>query len=209
MVELPTGGTNRQVATAEGPTSETQPADSGAGGQVVTAKGPKRVLEPTAGNPDKLDKNYGATGWKRQWSVETDRGPGKTWQEVIKESQKENTASWPYQYHQKDLDENHREHVDPWGLKEGFWMAVRVHVPLLHLFAKEKWTPSSRDGYYQSLRGLRKMPFGMEYETYAVLIQIISYLTIPMLIAAISGFYKRGEIGSHNASQGNGGGHGH
>lgn len=36
----------------------------------------------------------------------------------------------------------------------GFWMALKVHVPLLHLSAKEKWEPAAVTGCYRSMCGV-------------------------------------------------------
>ena len=131
------------------------------------------------------------------WKTRTGAAEGPAWEELDKFQQGE------------------------WTWRDGFWMAVKVHVPLIHLWAKEKWEPAAVEGWYFSPtappghRGsfkshMRKMWWGMEYETYAVIAQIISYLTIPMLITAIGGFYKSDPAShGHHHTHSHGGEHGH
>jgi hypothetical protein len=117
----------------------------------------------------------------KDWECRLGNGGGEAWQAADANGQ-----AWPL------FSEAHRSGGEVWNLQDGFWMAIKVHVPLLHLWAKEKWVPASSGGWYYSPLGMRKMWFGMEYETYAVIAQIISYLTIPMLITAVRNSFYRG-----------------
>jgi hypothetical protein len=86
-----------------------------------------------------------------------------------------------------------KKRKDAWGWRDGFWVALNVQIPLIHLWARDEWEPSSDDAEI-GLPGLTtSIPPGMEFETFACVVQLFSYLTIPMIIASISRRYKRRE----------------
>lgn len=113
-------------------------------------------------------------------------------------------GQWPFKVDPTQKDRG----AEQWNIGDGFWMTLKVHVPLLHLWAKSKWEPASAAGWYYSPFGMRPMWYGMEYETYAVIAQIVSYLLIPMLLTAlVNAFLKGHESVEHEHKHG--GGHGH
>lgn len=146
---------------------------------------------------------------RNPWSHRTGAAPGPSWQSIGSAKDTDQEA-WPFQ--SKVPAKEYGEPV--WTWRDGFWMAIKVHVPLIHLWAKEKWEPAAVQGwYYCPVRRetfdshhtnlhMRPMWWGMEYETYAVIAQIVSYLTLPMLISALGGFYRSHESGAHGHSHG-------
>lgn len=80
-----------------------------------------------------------------------------------------------------------------WGPADGLWVALNVQIPLIHLWARDEWEPASQTGYWGCWFGVWQLPWSMQYETLAGLIQAFSYLTIPMVIAAGSRMVKRRE----------------
>lgn len=181
------------------------------------------ILVPVSSHPPAGDAYDHRTG----------RAIGTPWQFLGKEE------DWPFETREsgheiethgedaaknKKTSEAQQSHLKPWDWQDGFWMAVKVHVPLIHIWAKEKWEPAAVQGYYYCPTPkegykdddghlihphMRPMWWGMEYETYAVIAQIVSYLTIPMLITAVGGFYKSQSQGSHHSHHAHHHGHAH
>jgi hypothetical protein len=70
---------------------------------------------------------------------------------------------------------------DSWTPLDAFWVAVRINVPLVNLGVKTDWSPSSE-----------RIPWlGISYETYAGLVALTSWITVPLFLAAFSGVLKR------------------
>ncbi|MDB6137548.1 MAG: hypothetical protein JWO94_620, partial [Verrucomicrobiaceae bacterium] len=79
-----------------------------------------------------------------------------------------------------------------WSQSDGFWVALNVQVPLIHLWARDQWQAASKPGYWGTWFHIWPL-FGLQYETFAGLIQLFSYLTLPMLIASLGRAFKRRE----------------
>ena len=148
---------------------------------ITEAKPPIKVVsESEQGYQARMDAwNHSVEAVVQQqqfaWSENNGRPPGRPW------PTHENSDPVPYR----------AEADDQWGIWDGFWVTLNVHVPLIHIWARDEWEPASSEGYFR-LPGTKKaVPLHMQYETYAGIAQIVSYLTFPMLLAAIGGFYKR------------------
>ena len=76
-----------------------------------------------------------------------------------------------------------------WNHSDGFWVALNVQIPLIHIWARDEWEPASRDGVIGCWFGV--VPIGIQYDTIAGLIQAFSYLTIPMMLASATRKLKR------------------
>ena len=70
---------------------------------------------------------------------------------------------------------------DSWRWTDGMWVALRVHVPLVEVFARSDWVPSER----------RIQPISIAYETYASYMRIFSVIALPLMLTAATGLLKR------------------
>jgi hypothetical protein len=70
---------------------------------------------------------------------------------------------------------------DSWRWTDGMWVALRVHVPLVELFARNDWVPSER----------RIQPMPIFYETYASYMRMFSVIALPLMLTAATGLLKR------------------
>ncbi|MBV9671680.1 MAG: pentapeptide repeat-containing protein [Verrucomicrobia bacterium] len=68
-----------------------------------------------------------------------------------------------------------------WRWTDGFWVALRVHVPLVEIFAGTDWVPSERQIHGTALR----------YETYASYMRIFSVIALPLMLTAATGVLKK------------------
>lgn len=84
------------------------------------------------------------------------------------------------------------EEHETWGQSDSVWVAINVQVPLLHIWARDEWEPASQPGYCGSWFGVYSL-LGMQYDTFAGLVQLFSYLTIPMMIASGGRMLRRKE----------------
>ena len=88
-----------------------------------------------------------------------------------------------------------------WGAADGLWVALNVHIPVLHFWARDEWEPSSRPVTLLRIGG--KEPLGIiepsayefhapiTYETYASIVQIFTYLAIPFLLIGWANISRR------------------
>lgn len=74
-----------------------------------------------------------------------------------------------------------------WDAGQAFFMALRVHVPILELAAESDWQPSDEYMYEESWGQT------IEYENYAAAMQVVNLILIPLLVAGATGFLKRKE----------------
>lgn len=79
-----------------------------------------------------------------------------------------------------------------WDQSDAFWVSLNVQIPILHIWARDEWEPASRRCYFGN-RVLAIPLLGMQYETFAGIVQIFSYLTIPMIIACVGRSVRRRE----------------
>ncbi len=79
---------------------------------------------------------------------------------------------------------------EAWGPQDSFWISLNVHIPLVHFFARDDWEPASRRGPI-NLYYFGKHPFCFDYDTWASIMQIISYISIPLLLTSATGYLKR------------------
>jgi hypothetical protein len=70
---------------------------------------------------------------------------------------------------------------DSWRWTDGMWIALRVHVPLIEVFARNGWVPSER----------RIQPIPIFYATYASYMRIFSVIALPLTLTAATGLLKR------------------
>ena len=70
---------------------------------------------------------------------------------------------------------------DSWRWTDGMWVALRVHVPLVEVFARNDWVPSER----------RIQPMPIFYETYASYMRMFSVIALPLMLTAGTGLLKR------------------
>jgi len=70
---------------------------------------------------------------------------------------------------------------ESWRWTDGMWVALRVHVPLVELFARSDWVPSQR----------RIQPIPLFYETYASYMRLFSVIALPLMVTAATGVLKR------------------
>ena len=68
-----------------------------------------------------------------------------------------------------------------WKWTDGFWVALRVHLPLSEVFARTDWVPSQRQIHGIPLR----------YETYASYMRIFSVIALPLMLTAATGVLKK------------------
>lgn len=67
-----------------------------------------------------------------------------------------------------------------WGSVNGFFMAMRIQVPVIGLVAENDWEPASRP-----------MIGDLSYEEWANLMIAVNFVLIPLLIAGLTGYLKR------------------
>jgi hypothetical protein len=72
-----------------------------------------------------------------------------------------------------------------WSPSEAAWLALRIHLPVVTLPFNDHWRPSDQP---ITVRG-RKLP--LSYRTYASLISLLSYITIPMILGGIANRWLR------------------
>ncbi|TWT86325.1 hypothetical protein Mal64_38660 [Pseudobythopirellula maris] len=73
---------------------------------------------------------------------------------------------------------------EEWDAQQALFMALRVSVPIVDLFAEGDWAPSSD---WIVIGGRRVI----EYENYAAAAQVANLIIIPLAIAGLAGFLKR------------------
>jgi len=61
------------------------------------------------------------------------------------------------------------------------WVAMRVNVPLVEVFARSDWVPSER----------RIEPLPLLFETYASYVRLFSVVALPLMLTAAAGLLKR------------------
>ena len=71
-----------------------------------------------------------------------------------------------------------------WSPQEAFFMAMRLHVPLVQLMVEENWTPADRA---MEIRGLARV----QYDSFAGLVQAMNLILLPLILAGATGFLKR------------------
>ncbi|MBK8040271.1 MAG: hypothetical protein IPK22_24530 [Verrucomicrobiaceae bacterium] len=113
-----------------------------------------------------------------EWSDHNGTPPGVPWSPQEKIDLKRESSA--------------EEIADDWTSSDAIWVALNVQIPLIHLWARDEWEPASSPGY-MGFPGGDVVYMRMEYETFAGLVQLFGYLTIPMLIAAGSRVVKRRE----------------
>ncbi|MBV8379093.1 MAG: hypothetical protein JO279_19030, partial [Verrucomicrobia bacterium] len=76
---------------------------------------------------------------------------------------------------------------DSWRWSDGMWVALRVHIPLFEVFARNDWVPSGRR--IQPIPIIQPTP--ILYETYASYMRIFSVIALPLMLTAATGLLKR------------------
>lgn len=76
-----------------------------------------------------------------------------------------------------------------WGWTDASWMAFRTAMPLVHVFARSEWEPSSRE--LPPPCWLPRRWYWFTYEGLASLFRILSNIIWPILISAWSGLLKK------------------
>ncbi|VAW76686.1 hypothetical protein MNBD_GAMMA15-91, partial [hydrothermal vent metagenome] len=80
------------------------------------------------------------------------------------------------------------DHPIDWSNWDGFWVALRFHVPVILFTARDEWEPTNgnRLAIYQSTDGtFRHLPFG-DPEEYANLVIIFHWLAWPIILITAS-----------------------
>src|SRR5271165_5821316 len=70
---------------------------------------------------------------------------------------------------------------ESWRWTDGMWVAMRVNVPLVEVFARSDWVPSER----------RIEPLPLLFETYASYVRLFSVVALPLMLTAAAGLLKR------------------
>lgn len=90
------------------------------------------------------------------------------------------------------------ESLDDWGgLSGGAWMAIRLQIPLINLFARNDWEPASREidtrcfGWIKSGR-IGPLPLKwFRYDDYASFVTLCSWVLTPLILIGWTGLLKR------------------
>lgn len=78
-----------------------------------------------------------------------------------------------------------------WGIGSGFWVALNLHIPLVQFIARNDWEPASSPGHFTFLGHRHRLWRGMQYDTYAGIMQVLSWLSVPLVISAATGLLKK------------------
>jgi hypothetical protein len=74
-----------------------------------------------------------------------------------------------------------------WGIREGFWVAVRYHIPVVPVFARDRFEPSIRETHLVLPGGDRQITIRrMAPEDYAFMIYLLHWVIWPLFLIGIT-----------------------
>ena len=127
---------------------------------LVEAEAPSLVWNPDYGNPDREKKFEADTKKTETDKTETDKT-------------------------EADKTETDKKKTGTWGGSDAAWTAFRVAMPLVNVFARNEWEPST-----QKVTNPGWLSW-FTYEGIASFAQILSYIIWPLLITSWTGLLKK------------------
>ncbi len=83
-------------------------------------------------------------------------------------------------------------HEEVWGVSDGFWTALSIHVPLVQFVARDEWQPASRPiKWPEAAPEWMREWISFQYDTWAGIMQILGWIGVPLVVTAATGVLKK------------------